>query len=216
MSKSILYGAAAALGAAVMTACSGSHKLASQIEGTWQANPTHVTTLPGNLVTMTDTWTFDMETGSSSGGTLLISSLVSLELPLSAAGLDSIAPGTGAYAVNMAGSVTLSATWDLDPHDPDDEIIVSVDPRSLAVTIDPDAVTVSGDADAVALDSISPALIAAARATVTGAATGRFFPIDRLDDVEIASSSLRFEIPSGSEKGQDVKVTLKRVDAPAK
>lgn len=193
------------------TSCDGSGRLARDIEGSWQANPAPVTdTVPG-VLTMTDSWTFVSDGNGASGGQLLLSSMASVECPLDLAAADTIAPASAPYAVTVAATVSLSGTWDLDSHDPEDEILVSFDPKSLNVSIDPAGVTVSSDGNPAAIDSIPAAIYAGARRQVLETAQKRFFPIDRLDDVEVKNGSLKFELPPTTAGGHDVKVTLRKL-----
>lgn len=210
MNKSILFITAAALTASLLASCGGDNtRLARDIEGTWQGTPTAVASTQPGIITMTDTWTFVGDDANATGGSLVITSLSSVEWPLSYTG-DTVAVQADPYAVTMAASVSLNGTWDLDPQDPDDEIIVSIDPRSLSVNIDPDAVAASTNGNPVALDTIPPVIYGAARAELTKAVQTRFFPISHLDDVKIEGRTLKFEIPATVEDGQEIKITLNR------
>lgn len=191
--------------------CKNESSLARQIEGTWQGNPTTINGGAPGIITMTDTWTFVRDDPSATGGTLVLTSLASVEWPLNALQADTItSPSAGSYAVSMSAAVSLNATWDLDVHDPDDEVLISIDPRSLAVNIDPDAVTVSSNSDATILDSIPPTIYASAKAELTRAIGQRFFPINRLEDVKATARGLSFDIPPTTEDGAEIKVTLRR------
>lgn len=215
MKKSVFVIAAVGLAASVLVSCENKTRLAKDIEGTWQANPVTVPYDAAGSLTMTDTWTFVRDNSNAAGGSLIISSMSSVETPLNAL-TDTIAAQADPYAVTLAASVSLNAKWDLDAHDPDDEIIISFDPRSLTVAVDPDAVAVSADGNPAIADSIQSAVIAAVRAEVTRAVKARFFPVDRLEDVEIKGQSLKFELPPTSERGHETKITLRRQDSTGK
>ena len=208
MKTRLIILSAATLLAAGMISCD-KNNLARNIEGTWQGNATPVTTQSAGIVTMTDTWDFSRDDANANGGTLIITSLASVECPLSAAGADTIAPASAPYAVTVAASVTINGTWDLEKKD-DDNVIVSMDPRTLTVSIDPSAVAVSADGNPATLDSIPPSLYAAARAEISAAAKSRFFPISRLEDVKAGPQRLKFEIDVAKEGGKDIDVILTR------
>ena len=209
MKKTFLYMASVAVVASLLSSCGNDNRLAKDIEGTWQANPAAVATSSPGIMTMTDTWTFTGEDSNATGGTLLIASLASVEWPL-AEGSDTIAPQANAYAVSVSASVNINATWNLDPKDPDDEILVSIDPKSIVVSIDPAGVAMSTSGSPAPLDSIPPYIYGAVKAELTKAVQARFFPVNKLEDVEINGNKLKFEVPSGKEKADDVKVNLTR------
>ena len=209
MKKTFLYMASIAVAASLLSSCGNNNRLAKDIEGTWQANPAAVATSSPGIMTMTDTWTFTGEDPNATGGTLLIASLASVEWPL-AEGSDTIAPQGNAYAVSVSASVNINATWNLDSKDPDDEILVSIDPKSIVVNIDPAGVAMSTSGSPAPLDSIPPYIYGAVKAELTKAVQARFFPVIKLEDVEINGNKLKFEVPSGKEKADDVKVYLTR------
>lgn len=201
---------AAAACAAALTACGGSGKLARDIQGTWQANPAPVAGSTPGIMTMTDSWTFVGDDAKATGGQLIVSSMASVECPLDFVASDTIAPASAPYAVTVAATVSLSGSWDLDSHDPDDEILVSFDPKTLNVQIDPAAAAVSTDGNPATIDSIPPALFAEAHRQIVATVQKRFFPVNRLEDVEVKGNSLKFELPPLTEGGHDTKVTLRK------
>lgn len=206
---------AAALLAVGLISC-GKDNLAKNIEGTWQGNPVPVASQASGIVTMTDTWDFDRDDAEATGGTLIITSLASVECPLTAAGADTIAPASAPYAVTVSASVTINGTWDVEEKD-DDDIIVSMDPRTLTISIDPAAVAVSSDGNPATLDSIPPSLFAAARAEISAVAKTRFLPITKLEDVKADPTRLKFEIDVAKEGAKDIDVILTRQgQAPSK
>lgn len=206
----LLYTASAVVAAGLLVSCDTGNGLARQIEGAWQGTPQAITTSEAGILTMTDEWNFIADEAKGNGGDLIITSMASVEWPLTIAG-DSIAPQSDPYAVTLSAVVSLNATWDLDPHDPDEDILVSIDPKTLSVTFDPDAVTVSANGNPVTLDSIPASIYGEARRELIKAAQTRFFPVNQLEDVEIKKGSVKFEIPSGIPKHDDVKVRLNKV-----
>lgn len=211
MNNRLIILSAAALLAAGMISCS-KNELAKNIEGTWQGNATPVTSQASGIVTMTDTWDFARDDAEANGGTLIITSLASVECPLDAVGADTIAPASAPYAVTVSASVTINGTWDLEQKD-DDDVIVSMDPRSLTVSIDPAGVAVSSDGNPATLDSIPPSIFAAARAEISNVAKTRFLPITRLEDVKADARRLKFEIDVAKEGAKDIDVVLTRQGA---
>lgn len=209
MKKTFLYMASALLAASFMSSCGGGNSLAKRIEGSWQGTPQAIASSSEGIITMTDVWNFIGDDTKSSGGDLVITSLASVEWPLTLSG-DSIAPGADPYAVTISATVSLNAVWDLDSHDPDDEILVSIDPKTLSVSIDPDAVAVSANGQPATVDSIPAGIFADARRELLKSAQTRFFPVNHLDDVEIKGNTLKFEIPSGQEKKGEIKIRLTR------
>lgn len=210
MKKTFLYIASAFVAASLLSSCGSGNSLAKKIEGSWQGNPQAIASSGEGIITMTDEWAFVGDDNKATGGDLIITSMASVEWPLSIAG-DSIAPGADPYAVTVAATVSLNAVWDIDQHDPDDEIVVSIDPKTLSVSIDPDAVAVSADGKPATVDSIPGEIYASVRRELLKSAQTRFFPVNHLDDVEIKGDVLKFEIPSGQEKKGDVKIRLTRL-----
>ncbi len=209
MKKSIHYIALAALTAVAVASCADNSKLAKQIEGSWQGNPVSVPSTSAGIINMTDTWTFINDDTRATGGELVVTSMASVEWPLTAEG-DSVAPQSAPYALTLAASVSFNASWDLDADDPDEEILVSIDPKTMSISIDPAAVALSTDGNPTTVDSIPPSVYAAVRSELTRAVQSRFYPINHLDNVKIQGSTLKFEVPSGQEKSDDVKMILTR------
>ncbi|MCM1028734.1 MAG: hypothetical protein NC342_09395 [Pseudoflavonifractor sp.] len=210
MKKIQLLLAGAAMLVASLSSCNEGKRLAGQLEGAWSGNAQPISASAGTIATMTDTWTFVNDGPEGMGGSLVISSMASVECPLDAAANDSISPSSDAYAVTVAASVSINGTWDISAHDPDEDVIVSIDPKSLTVSVDPTGVAVSANGNPVTLDSIPQYLYSAAQAEIRKVAQQHFFPIDRLEDVEIKSDQLEFEIPGGAEGAHDIKVTLRK------
>lgn len=208
---SMIAGAALLTGG--LTACTGAQGLADRISGSWQSEPAPIASDASGITTMTDLWTFTPESEGADQGSLTITSMTSVEWPLDAAATDTIAPSSDAYAVSLSAKVAITGTWEVSSHDPDDELLVTLDPKSLSVAVDPAGEALSGNGNPVVLDSIPAPIFNAARAEILKIARGRFFPINRLEDVEFKADKVEFEVPSTIPGHDEVKITLRRVDA---
>lgn len=208
---SIIAGAALLTGG--LTACTGGEGLSDRISGSWQSAPAPIASDASGITTMTDFWTFTPESAGADQGELSITSMTSVEWPLDAAATDTIAPSSDTYAVSMSAEVAISGTWEVSSHDPDDELIVTLDPKSLSVAVDPAGEALSGNGNPVVMDSIPAPVYNAARAEILKIARGRFFPINKIEDIEFKADKVEFEVPSTTPGHDEVKITLRRVDA---
>ncbi len=206
-----LLAGAALISAAGLASCSGSQNLGERLSGTWQSNPTPIATTEAGITTMTDFWTFTPEAKGADQGTVNISSTASVEWPLDAAATDTIAPASDTYALSLSATVTISGTWDISSHDPDDELIVSFDPKSLTVNIDPVADAMSGDGNATTVNTIPAEIYSAAQNELLKVARERFFPINRIEDIEFKDGKIKFEVPSAAPGRDEVEIVLRSV-----
>lgn len=193
MKKYLLYLGLSILSIVGVTSCDEASRLAKNVCGAWTGTPTGVagTTLQSSVIE-TFTFTLDDAAKDARSGNLTITSVITSQ---STFGGDAVA-GLPAVNLSIASTGSITGTWTAVD---DDEITVSLDPRSLTVTVDPDAVELSSGMFTTnmgeQIDSLRPQLTNAVRLELTNDLATRYASFNHFDDVKVKKGALlKFEI----------------------
>ncbi|MCM1520951.1 MAG: hypothetical protein NC098_09210 [Lachnoclostridium sp.] len=176
-----------------LTSCDEASRLAKNICGAWTGTPVGIA---GNTLQSTaiETFTFTLDEAAKDArsGNLTITSVITSQ---STFGGDAVA-GLPAVNLSIASTGSITGTWTAID---DDEISVSLDPRSLLVNVDPDAVELSSGmftADMGSqIDSLRPQLTNAVRMELMNDLATRYSSFNHFDDVKVKKGALlKFEI----------------------
>lgn len=173
--------------AGISTSCHRNN-LAAEIAGAWSGTPEKVEDPSAVSTTILDTYSFTQD-DNSAGGTLIIAGLISTEraLPQTDALIEPI-------TFTASGQASISGTWDVTG----DEIVVSLDPRTLSITVAPECVVyrenMADEQTASSLDSITPQLKTAVHEDFKQVASEHLLSIRKLDNVKINGQTLTFNL----------------------
>lgn len=175
----------------LLGSCSGKSQLAADVAGSWGSSPELLTNEPASQSTIIETISFERNS-SSTGGTILISSMISITGTLNESSAI-VQP----LNITAAAKAFISGDWQAID---DDEIHLRLQPTTLVVDVDPSAVSTSVDVltgtDSAAIDSLRPQLAGSIRAHLTRQLQARYMDYGHLDDVKVKDSGtiLKFEI----------------------
>lgn len=175
----------------LVAACDSASRLATEIAGTWSGAPVTIE-LPMTSATTAssiDTYTFTHDPDGR-GGNLTVTSMLSLSAPA-----GPVNATTGPVSISAAATASIQGRWEAID---DDDISVTLQPKTLQVSVDPSAVVVSTSplsaGPSASVDSITPALVATITETLRRDLPNRYLAIKQLHDVEIKGSLLNWEI----------------------
>lgn len=186
--RKILLGllAVTALG---LQSCDDSAKLAENLEGTWSGAPERLIDTSASSASVIDTYTFT-HTPDTKGGNITITSVISVT-----GQIDGSQAIVQPFSLSASGTASVQGTWEAID---DDEIAISIDPKTLNVNIDPDAVVLSSSLlsgnTSAAVDSMKPALVNTIKAQVKEAVGNRYLSLKHIEDIDIKGSILKYEI----------------------
>lgn len=156
------------------------------VEGSWQGSPQGISLSQASTAMATPSITFNADS------TVTITTAVNFTEPMpQSQTLD--AP----YQISISALATVDGRWQFAPRE-DDDILITINPDDVSVTIDPDAVTfaqnlLTGE-QSPAIDSLRPQIVEYYRRMLTPALQAEMASYRRLEDVEVKSGVLTFEI----------------------
>lgn len=186
MKKNLTLLAGAAFGMLAFVSCSKNDSFV----GSWQAvAPTDISSQISGVANASALTSISFGAdGASREGKVELTSLIDVtqsvvENPALIAG----------YEVSVAATATISGTWAYAPGE-DDELILTLDPKSLVVNVDPSGVTfrqnmVTGAQEPVT-DSLTSVTASLWQYQLTGAMRKEFARYTRLDDVKVKNDSI--------------------------
>ncbi|MCM1449618.1 MAG: hypothetical protein NC082_04705 [Clostridiales bacterium] len=177
-----------------LTSCNEKAQLASQINGTWSGQAERVTTpeTTGHQTTTTVTrmYTFNIDPGSKTGGTIDAVAYFSVE-----SGTELQAAGTQPIAVTIEGNATICGRWEAID---DDELAVTFDSSTLAVNVNPDAIELEYNIDTQqsfsVADSIKPQLAQQVTRSMKNVMNHNVFNFAKIEDVKVKDMLMSCEI----------------------
>lgn len=190
MLKRLTYIAAFIAALILASSCANeTARLARDLQGSWSGAPERMTGGPAAETTLIETIDF-MGSDSVSGGNIIVNAMISMTGAVS--GSDAIVEPV---SLTAAASATISGVWRAID---DDEVSVTLDPRTLDVNVDPKTVLLSTNvltgAEAPALDSITPGVTAMIKSRIASSLQMKYLAMKYLDDVKIKDNILRFEV----------------------
>lgn len=178
-----------AVTAVVLAGCDETKKLAGEVAGTWTSNPTAFMADDGSTATAIENMVFERDS-TSKGGMVIITSLIS-----STGSFSGSATIMSPFSISAAAKSYISGHWTAVD---DDELLLALDPATMTVEVDPDAVVITSDPGfspgTIPTDSIRPHIAGAMKATLTHTLLQHYLSYQKLDDVKVKGSTLRFEV----------------------
>ena len=169
--------------------CDDTARLIKDVTGTWSGAPEKLVDNSASSATIIDTYTFTA-IPDTKGGNVTITSLISVT-----GQIDGAQAIVQPFSLSASGTASIQGTWAAID---DDEIALSLEPKTLDVNIDPQAVVLSSSLlsgnTSAAVDSMKPALVQTIKAQVQQAVTARYLSMKHLDDVDVKGSILKYEI----------------------
>lgn len=169
--------------------CDDTARLIKDVTGTWSGAPEKLVDNSASSATIIDTYTFTA-IPDTKGGNVTITSLISVT-----GQIDGAQAIVQPFSLSASGTASIQGTWTAID---DDEIALSLEPKTLDVNIDPQAVVLSSSLlsgnTSAAVDSMKPALVQTIKAQVQQAVTARYLSMKHLDDVDVKGSILKYEI----------------------
>lgn len=186
--RKIMY-AIVALTALGMSSCNEAAKLAKNIEGTWSGAPERFIDDPSGSATVIESTTFAVDS-TGKGGDMIIVALVS-----STGQVQGSASIMQPISVSAAAKAEILGKWQAID---DDEIHVSLDPRTLTVSVDPEGVVLTTNlldgAAQANVASIKPQVAESVKSQVANALQMRYASIKKIDDIDIKGNVMEYEI----------------------
>ncbi len=135
--KKFAYLFAAASLALAFQACDNASSLSKDLEGAWTGNPDRLFDSQASSGTIIETFSFTPVDSVKDGGSVTVTSLLSVTGAVS--GAEGI---TQPVSVTASGSASISGTYRCVSAD---RAEITLDPQTLTVNVDPDAVVVNAD-----------------------------------------------------------------------
>lgn len=177
---------------AAFSSCNERKDLAKKVEGEWASAPVKLANDASGQSTTVDNVIFSIDPATGEGGTVQISSMISLRRP---AGTP--ASPFGPYEVSVAARSSVSGTWKAVD---DDEIRIALDYATFDVSVDPDMVDLVSNplagTEHAAIDSIRPQMVKFYNAELTRMMESYYSGFADIDDVKSLDngSTLKMEI----------------------
>lgn len=176
----------------VAVSCSsGEARLAKEIPGVWQGTPEIFSDAP---YTATIVDVYDITPASGTGDSALTGDITITGMVNTTTQIVGDSAFIEPLRLSVSARTGISGTWTVID---DDEIALSLDPRTLTVDVDPDAVLANdtplplGSSD---IDSLRPAVCRNIEQNIRTALTTRYTGLRKLDDVKIKGKLLKYEI----------------------
>lgn len=186
--KKITY-ALMALATLGMSSCNEAAKLAENIEGTWSGAPERIIDDPSGSATVIESTTFAVDS-TGKGGDMIIVSFIS-----TTGQVQGSASIMQPLSVSAAAKAEILGKWQAVD---DDEIHVSIDPRTLSVSVDPEGVVLTtnllDNAAQATVASIKPQVAESVKSQITNALQMRYASIKKIDDIDIKGNVMEYEI----------------------
>lgn len=173
------------------------------IIGTWTATPTRIENISAACdANATYSISFSTDNKKAESGEVVISAVIDANQPVEATQSALNQP----YEVSVAATAIITGRWSYEKDD-DEDIVLTLDPSTLAVNVDPHGVTFSNDiltgTQQPMLDSLSNATAAEWQKSITKAMSTRFYQLNKISDIKVSNGIMSCEI-------QDRDYTLRR------
>lgn len=174
----------------VSTSCS-SHP---DVIGTWTATPTRIDNISASSdASATLSISFASTDKNARSGEVILSAIIDANQPVN----DTTPEINRAYEVSVAATAVISGHWSYEQGDNED-IVLSLDPKTLSVVVDPHGVTFSNDiltdTQQPMLDSLSTATATAWQKSIAQAFSDRFNRIQKISDIKVSGPIMSCEI----------------------
>lgn len=166
--------------AAAVTACGSKEKLAAEVEGTWTSTPQRIEVTSQYYADVVKVYEFMPD------GQAVISAMISTEKALP--DTDTIVEPV---SLNAAATATMTGTYTAVS---DDEIRITLDPKSLKVNVDPKAVSFMYDGlttqEAPEVTALSASYAKQLTDELTPVMSADFFGAATLGDIKVKDSDM--------------------------
>lgn len=165
------------------------------IVGSWSGMPSRIDGISAasNADATISITFFADDNGNNDSGSLMISALIDANQPVS--GQDSF--NNAPYEVSVAATATIKGNWTFEDHE-DDDVLITLDPNTLAVTVDPNGVTFSSDiltgTQQPQLDSLTTATATMWKQSISKSIGNSFYNIRKISDIKIKNGIMSCEI----------------------
>lgn len=207
MKKMYLLIGVGLLGAAMLTSCDSSAKLADSIQGEWTGNSERILDTGAARATAVRVMSFS-KGSTSTEGNVTMSALITVEntMPFN----DSIQTP---LTITATGIATITGVYQAKD---DDELLISLDSTSLSTDVDPEGVqmnyNVLTEEDNSVVTKLKPAAIVLATQQINRAAQNIFTNINKIDDIKVKGNLMKCEI---GHKDKDMVFSRESPVAPA-
>lgn len=179
---------------AALTAIFSSCDTRPDITGTWAGTPVHVNDISAACdASSTMSMTFSSDNNKSRNGVVSISALIDANQPVDSS--ESVIDSS--YEVSVAATASISGIWSFE-NDDDDDIVISLDHKTLDVNVDPHGVTFSSNlltgAQQPMIDSLSTVTAAQWKSSISRAMENEFFKLQKISDIKVNNGIMSCEI----------------------
>lgn len=189
--RTLVYGMAIAA-ALSLQSCDGAARLAGDVAGPWTGAPESFYDDATSNATIVETYDFTLsdDKSNNTGGPLILTALL---------GADGQLPGNDdaakPYEINVSAKATANGNWKAID---DDEILITIDSKSINVTVDPDAVVVSSESETgesvPAIGIVTAKMIRGIQTQFAQALKIRYLAPIKMDDIKIDGNVMTYEI----------------------
>lgn len=179
--------------ATTMAACKSEERsLAEKMTGEWVGTPEEVTDHAAVTASITETYFFAPDSaytpdGKHPVGPLTIQSTLTMSTQI-------MAEGDGAMPMGLTASAIATAKGSWTVID-DDEVTLTIDPRTISVTVDPSSLTTSpAGVTEPAENTLSPQMVKSLEQSLTKALTMRYSGMRLMEDVKVKGALLKYEV----------------------
>lgn len=173
-----------------LASCDESSKLANSVAGTWSGSPRTLIDNSASSATLTESYSFLLDEGSTKGGSVMRTALISVTGQIQ--GTEAIIQP---FALTAGATASIQGNWEASS---DDDIHFTWIDSTLTVNIDPSAVTLSTNLltgqERPAIDSLKPQLAESIRAQVAQAIEVEFLGTRKFDDIKIKKNLMEYEV----------------------
>ncbi len=189
--RTLVYGLAlaATLG---LQSCDGAARLAENVAGPWTGSPEVFYDDATSHTTIVETYTFNLSDDKSNGagGQLILTAQLAS---------DGLVPGTDVNPapreIEISARATATGSWQATD---DDEIMITINTKSINVEVDPSDVVVSAQSEsgekAPVTGTATPMMIKQIQKQFAQALQIRYMAPIKLDDVKINANTMSYEI----------------------
>lgn len=164
------------------------------INGTWTGTPVRINDISAACdASATMSITFSSDNVKSRNGVVSISALIDANQPVQGPGSAIDSP----YEVSVAATASVNGVWSFEKDD-DDDIVISLDHKTLDVNVDPHGVTFSSnlltEAQQPMIDSLSTVTAAQWKNSIKHAMENEFFKLQNISDIKVSNGIMSCEI----------------------
>lgn len=165
------------------------------IVGSWSGMPSRIDGISAasNADATISITFFADDNSDNDSGSLMISALIDADQPVS--GPESF--NNSPYEVSVAATATIKGNWTFEDHE-DDDVLITLDPNTLAVNVDPNGVTFSSDiltgTQQPQLDSLTTATADMWKQSIAKSIGNSFYNIRKISDIKIKNGIMSCEI----------------------